>query len=385
MEQLQLNIKWKDIDCGAKPILDNPDDCEIIYEAEKILLTDEKITCLVVRFDGQILKNSGGCLYVNGYPIPLSGIVSMEIKAPTQLAFTLKVPAQSALRIDNIEAYCKYEMQSLYFECDNESDVLVVCPDYPSTDNLYLCAFVHSRVREYINQGLKVQVAVIGSNWYEKQYVFENVSVYCGHYKALKYLLSKKQYKVIVTHFVDTPLFQIYDGYITNEHLIFICHGPETTFRHLNNVCRPYFTAPIKHEDISEDFDVKESYIRKYSQKDNVDWVFVSKWFYEFSRKCCECDFKHYLIINNLIDESIFPYRRKTAEDRKKIIILRKFDNISVHAIDQCVYTVLELSRRPFFKDLNISFYGDGSYWKELIGPLEQFDNVNIHKTFGLS
>ena len=122
----------------------------------------------------------------------------------------------------------------------NEADVLVVTPAYPSEKNLYLCAFVHSRVKEYINLGLKVQVASIsGSNNHKEIYIHDDVPVINGNYKDLRELLSKKKYKVIVTHFVDENLYPIYNEFIGNEKLIFICHGPETVFRYLNFIVYP--------------------------------------------------------------------------------------------------------------------------------------------------
>lgn len=354
----------------------------LVLHANPIMINKPECKYLVTRFLGENLKNSGGCLYVNGHPIPLDGETLMELAPPVPLNFELRIPAQSAVRIDKIEVYCEEEAQGLTEKCSADADVLVVCPDYPSTHNLYLCAFVESRVRAYISQGLKVQVAAIGERWYEQLYRFGEGSVYSGNYFGLKQLLSRKQYKVIVTHFVDVPLMQIYDGYITNEQMIFICHGPETSYKRLNNVCRPYFTAPLAHEDQNPEFDERDRYVQRYAQKDNVEWVFVSDWFRTFSEACCGCTFKHSRVINNLIDKKIFPYHKKTAEDRKKILILRKFDNISVHAIDESVFTILELSRRPFFKELTFEVYGDGIYWAELTAPLRQFDNVHIHRTF---
>ena len=375
-----LTLNWKE-DLLNKAIT-NSKDTEVLYYAEEFLLEEESKGYLVVEFSGEILEYAGGCMYVNDYAIPLNSTVSLPINPPISLKFKIKVPARSALRIDKITVDFQTQERALVEECDHDKDVLVVTPDYPSTDNLYLCAFAHSRVREYVRNGLKVQVAAIGNRWYEYNYDFEGVPVYNGGYHGLKSLLSRKQYKVIITHFVDLPLMQIYDGYTTSEKLIFICHGAETYFRHLYNLCRPYFSAAKPHEDVSVEFDQREQYIQKYAQKENAEWVFVSRWLMEHAEESNHCVFRNKRVINNLIDENRFPYHAKTADDRKKIIILRKFDNISVHAIDQSVFAILELSRRPFFQDLTFEVYGDGSYWKELVAPIQHFPNVHIHKTF---
>lgn len=66
----------------------------------------------------------------------------MELTPPINLQFVLKVPSKSAIRIDGIYAFFDDEAVPLVEQCTEEADVLVVTPDYPSTENLYLCAFV---------------------------------------------------------------------------------------------------------------------------------------------------------------------------------------------------------------------------------------------------
>ena len=74
--------------------------------------------------------------------------------------------------------------------------------------------------------------------------------------------------------------------------------------------------------------------------------------------------FKNSSVINNVINEHRFPYHAKNAEDRKKIIIIRKFDNCMVHSLDLSVRAILELSRKEFFKELSFEIYGDGDFTK---------------------
>ena len=81
-------------------------------------------------------------------------------------------------------------------------------------------------------------------------------------------MLSTRRYKVTVTHFVDENLLSIYDGYTyPSDRMIFICHGPETVYRYLVNVTRPYFTKEIPDYTYSETFELKDFYVRKYAQE----------------------------------------------------------------------------------------------------------------------
>ena len=355
---------------------------KLCYEND-ILIVNEKYKSLQISFVGTNLKNSGGCLYINGHPVTLNGFSNMEITPPINLHITMMIPSDSAIKVTDISLMACEEIKDLTEDCSTSQDVLVITPDYPSTHNLYLCAFAHSRNREYIKAGLNVQVATISpNNWYQSVYELDGVPVFSGRYLDLKKLLSRHQYKVIVVHFVDEKLYPIFDGYIHDERLIFICHGPETTFRFLTNRCRPYFTKELPEIDNSTYFDKKETYAIKYAQKENVDWVFVSEWLRDFSEKMLGTQFKNSHIIYNTINENLFPYAPKTADDRKKILILRKFDNIRVHSIDQIVNAIRDLSRRDFFDDLTFEVYGDGNYYYTLVEPLRGYSNVHLHQTF---
>ena len=292
------------------------DAIEFVYTKD-ISITEKEFQFLQIDFQGKILKNGGACLYINGHPVTMNGTANMDINPPLNLNITLKVPACSAAEICNIGFRLYEETKDLTDDCSQNCDVLVITPDYPSTHNLYVSAFAHSRNQEYIKQGLKVQVAAISPNsWYQTAYSMDSVPVFSGRYIDLKKLLSRHQYKVIVVHFVDENLYPIFDGYIENEQLIFICHGPETTFRFLTNRCRPYFTKELPEIDQNSCFDLKEMYARKYAQKDNVEWVFVSDWLYEFSKKMLNTEFRHWNVIHNTINEELFPYVQIKAEDR---------------------------------------------------------------------
>lgn len=350
---------------------------------ETILIDNKAKKSIEITFDGKNIRNGGACLYVNNFPVPLNGIANIEITAPVTLNISIIIPSDSAATIEKIKLKLQEKPSDFTEMCNHKADVLVISPDYPSTHNLYLSAFAHSRNLEYIKNDLNIQVAAISSNnWYQTHYEIDGISVFSGRYIDLKKLLSRKQYKVIVVHFVDENLYSIFDGYIQNEKLIFICHGPETSFRYLTNVCRPYFTKELPQIDSDEAFDLREKFVLKYAQKENVEWVFVSKWLEDFSEKILHTHFKNAHCIHNLIHADLFPYNKKCADDRKKILLIRKFDNIRVHSVDQSVMAILELSRRPFFNDLIFEVYGDGNYYDTLVAPLKQFDNIYFHRTF---
>ena len=355
-----------------------------IRAVSSVLLTNEKAKYCKILFKADT-ENAGGYLVINEqHDIPVNSVSVMEIKTPVEIRVKLVVSAESEMRIRELSFEQLEEYEDLVKKCDPSNNVLVVTPSYPSSSNLYLCAFAHSRNREYKAAGVKLQVvSVSSSNWFETLYTIDGVSVYKGTFESIKRLLSTRRYKVTVTHFVDENLLSIYDGYTyPSDRMIFICHGPETVYRYLVNVTRPYFTKEIPDYTYSETFELKDFYIRKYAQKDNVEWIFVSDWLKEFSEVQQGIKFKHSRVINNIISEKLFPYKKKNAEQRKKILVIRKFDNISQHSIDQIVMAILELSERDYFDQLEFEIYGDGVYYDVLTAPIRQFKNIHFHRRF---
>lgn len=350
---------------------------------KRINITDKEVKQLKITFEGSF-KNAGGYLLINeSIKMPFNSTSIMDIEVPTYLDMEIVVPAESSITFTDVGIEYLKEKNTLVDNVSTENDVLVITPNYPSLENLYYCAFVHSRVKEYINNGLKVQVAAISSaNWFQTEYTHEGVPVYRTAYGDLKMLLSRHQYKVIITHFVDENLYPIFDGYVSDEKLIFICHGPETVFRYLVNVTRPYFTKPVPYPTQNEAMDIKEKWVKKFSQRENVEWVFVSDWLKNYSEEQLGITFKNARVINNIINEDLFPYSEKKKEDRCKILVIRKFDNIIQHSLDQVALAILELSRRPCFKDLEFEIYGDGDFYDELVAPIKDMENVHFHRTF---
>ena len=355
-----------------------------VESAKSIRLTDEKAKYCKISFKADT-QNAGGYLLINDqYDIPVNSVSIMEIKTPVELRIKLVVSAESELQVRELSFEQLEEYEDLVERCDASNNVLVVTPNYPSSSNLYLCAFAHSRNQEYKSSGVKLQVASVSAyNWFETLYTIDGISVYKGTYESLKRLLSTRRYTVTVTHFVDEHLFSIYDGYTyPSDQMIFICHGPETVYKYLVNVTRPYFSKEIRDYTYGQAFELKDSYVQKYASKDNVEWVFVSDWLKEFSEAQQGVKFKHSRVINNIISEKQFPYKEKTAEKKKKILVIRKFDNIIQHSIDQIVMAILELSERDFFGELEFEIYGDGEYYDVLTAPIQQFNNVHFHRRF---
>lgn len=372
-----------DIEVSEETLINNSSNKVILACKELFNAVDENNKQFRVVFKGKG-TNSAGYLLINDlFPVPLNSETLMDINVPSIIKISLVVAAESSISIDLIDLFAVND-NDFVAEVETKNDVLVIVPDYPSYVNLYTCAFAHSRNRNYVKNGLNVQVFAVNSSlWYQTKYNFDGVDVIKSNYKDLKKLLNMHLYKTIVVHFVDEKLLQIFDGCVyNNERLLFICHGPETVYRYLVNKTRPYFTLPYKEPIQNDLFDLKDRYVKKYANKQNVYWSFVSEWLKNFSEEQLGLKFKNSCVINNIMDGDLFPYVPKNKEDRKKILVIRKFDNICQHSIDQVVMCILELSRRSIFQNLEFDIYGDGNFYDELVEPLKKFDNVNLIRRF---
>lgn len=357
---------------------------KLVLDAKKTIeLAGKESKYCKILFHGS-MENAGGYISINNiYDIPLNSEMLIPIITPQLINVQLVISAESSLTLDELIIE-EIAVEDSVIDSGRDSDVLVVVPNYPSSVNLYYCAFAHARNIEYKKAGIKFDVASITeSNTFEMHYNIDGISVIAGNYQTLKTVLSTRKYKVIVTHFVDEYLFSVFDGYTyPNNKLIFICHGPETIYRYLLNVTRPYFTKQIPEYQYENLFSLKDKFVKKYAEKDNVEWVFVSQWLKNFSETQQNVTFKHSRVINNIISTERFPYKKKDADKRKKILVIRKFDNIIQHSIDQVVMSILELSEREFFEDLEFDIYGDGKYYDILVEPIRKFRNVHFHRRF---
>lgn len=138
---------------------------------------------LLVKFNGECCNSGGYLILNNNIKLPMNSESSIYVKFPSIISLNLVVAAESEITISNID-FEFYESYDLVDKLDVKNDVLVIVPDYPSYVNLYSCAFAHSRNREYVKAGLKVQVvAVNNSNWFQTMYEINDVSVLKCAYK----------------------------------------------------------------------------------------------------------------------------------------------------------------------------------------------------------
>lgn len=293
-----------------------------------------------------------------------------------------------------VPAKSKFEVTDLYFDEEIEEltnalkshlkgDTLIISPGYPSDSDKYNTAFVHTRVKEYLQSGISVDVLTINCLPGISKYTFEDVDVIRADYAFLRDALGTKKYKNIVIHFFDCNYGNVLDSVDTIDTNIFLfVHGADVLYHSLPEYASPYFGGKLDLSYRSEEFAKRDYYIKKYNNLKNVKWIFVSDFIRTKLEKTLDIKINNYEIIPNYIDNTLFSYKEKNEELQKKIFVLRKFSNDFCYALDIDVRAILTLSRRECFKELEFDIYGSGEMFDTLTAPLKSFDNVHLHNKF---
>ena len=265
-------------------------------------------------------------------------------------------------------------------------NILVLTTGYPSKENPYSCAFVHTRVREYMRRGLDVTVC----HWDprledDSHYEYEGVKVHVCSIKGVRDTIDELgPFSLIVAHFADVPVLNILERESHRSRIVIVLHGGDILgARYFCHAGRPYFEFEEDENLYHEMTLQKREMYRRLSENGSVHWIFVSE-----ALKSAAEDFhgfkfsRNVYVIRNWIDESRFRFRKKTAEHRKKIYFCRRFDNEKVYCVDTVMLAVRRLAEREFFKDLEFHMYGDGGDYDRLVAPVLEFDNVKLHRHF---
>ncbi|MCR8744697.1 glycosyltransferase [Romboutsia lituseburensis] len=274
------------------------------------------------------------------------------------------------------------ESRKNYIE-EGRGDYLILTDNYPSDLEIYKNGFVHRRVKNYIKNGLSVDIFVFNPHEQNNylQYEYDGVIVRRGGKEHLAQLLENSTYKKILVHFLREDMYNVISLFNNIETIVWI-HGAEV---------RPWYRRYFEYEDsvnlkdIILNSDRKMNFIRKLFTKIplNMHLVFVSENLKNEVEKDIgiKIDESKYSIIHNIIDESLFLYNSKTKDQRKKILSIRPYDS-QIYANDLSVKAIFELSKKTYFNELEFCFYGRGKLFEQILNPLRIFDNVKIHETF---
>ncbi len=265
----------------------------------------------------------------------------------------------------------------------SRSRILLLTNHYPSDRDLYRNGFIHSRVRAYRELGgitpdifrLRPEQA---TSWHE----FQNIDCISGSAEQLDFMLAGGQYDHVLVHFLDEAMWQVLSRHIDRIRVTVWVHGAEVQpwWRRAFN-----YATDAEREKAREASDQRLAFWRGLFAPlpANLHFVFVSQYFADevFEDLEVACPPDHYDIIHNPIDDQLFRYHEKPADQRAKILSIRSFASPK-YANDLSVGAILALSRRDFFHRLEFRLVGDGPLFDEVTAPLAGFPNVTCQRGF---
>jgi glycosyltransferase involved in cell wall biosynthesis len=305
-----------------------------------------------------------------------AGISGASASATGQKAAQVAVDGLQA-RISGLEA----EMRALKLAMSRPSAagrLLLVTPFYPGNAKDFGGEFIHSRVKVYQDCGIDIHVfEVSGKSATFTEGVHDGVMVYRGGVGALDAFLQDRNgwHASCLIHFVQSEMMPVLLKHFDENKLVIWVHGYEARdYRRLIfNFTAEYLE---KNQHILEAVTVQRmDLLRVLLPNPAITKVFVSN----FCRDVAETDSgaktENYHIIHNVIDEEVFQYRRKTASDRYKLLLIRAFTARN-YANDIAIDALRLISTDPVFKRLEVHVQGFGPMFKELTAPLLEFPNI---------
>ncbi|WP_312654127.1 glycosyltransferase family 4 protein [Proteiniclasticum sp.] len=276
---------------------------------------------------------------------------------------------------------------------EENNEILVITPGYPSKDNPYNNSFVHQRVLGYLEEGIHVEVFSVPGSPYKKnmdkpsvkQYEIDGVPVSEGTHGNLEDHLKKKRYSKILVHFAWKGIMEVVLEHTGDTPLIIWVHGVEALSwkRRLFNLT----SSPkeiIKFIGYIPLNKIQLRFVGRLIEKQNdrdMTFVFVSHWMKEILEEDTgvRSTIKKYRVIPNVINDKLFNYEEKDENLRYHIFNVRPYHS-KKYANDLMVDTIIKLKTYKDFEKLRFNLYGDGRLFDDTVKPILGLTNVNIHK-----
>lgn len=245
--------------------------------------------------------------------------------------------------------------------------ILVLVKDYPTADQVG-AMFVHTRCKQYVQQGVNVCV-VSASN--EENYVYDGIPVYTSNYYTEN--LRSEHFDLLVSHAphvdFDVPFLERFSSDF--DHIVFVFHGQEVLFkRFVYSAPYPYMRKKFLNTLREDYYDIcKLRKIRSFFRNIKVksEFVFVSNWMHdEFVRWIGyepKKEAKSHVIYNCIGKEfETNSYDCNTVKQYDFIAIRSNFDGSKY-----CVDIICELAL--LYPQYTFLLIGRGNYFKHNIKP----------------
>lgn len=267
----------------------------------------------------------------------------------------------------------------------SQPKIVLLTNAYPSPQDKYKNAFVHTRVKKYIENNLNIAVVVFTNNT-EKiiKYTYENIYVTRIPRKLVGQFLEESRCHTVLVHFFHHELFSALDTNVTIKRAIIWIHGyeAESWYRRWFNLYNDMTQLRHAIDDNGYNYQQQKSFKAMLNNPKKYYFVNVSDWFFRsiFSVDMRLDNVRSYIIPNPINN---FQYVKCNAnpDQRFRVLSLRPFNSYK-YANDVSVNAIADLSKYEIFNKFNFTIAGDGPDFYNLLYPLRKFKNVKIIRGF---
>ncbi|WP_298713202.1 glycosyltransferase family 4 protein [uncultured Micrococcus sp.] len=259
---------------------------------------------------------------------------------------------------------------------------LVLVNEYPRTGAEYGNGFVHRRVKYYLDAGVRVHVAVVGSAMEPGAEVYDGVPVLRGRGAEAAELLRTQPYASVSCHFLNKEIWDQVAEAMEGHRLFAFMHGFESRrwVRTIRNYRSP---EPLSNG-------IKDSLIRQRFWREVLAhphgperFLFVSRWWRQGAQDDLELVFpgQRTSVVHNVIDTDLFRYVEKDPEQRFRILWIRSAANLN-YAPDLAVAALSRLRETPWWDRVTVRIIGDGKHFSLFEETFASDANVTVERRF---
>jgi glycosyltransferase involved in cell wall biosynthesis len=261
---------------------------------------------------------------------------------------------------------------------------LVISKQYPDYTDLYRYGFLHSRLRAYRADGVMTDLFRFSLDDQHAYREFENIDLLSGDLELLQTCIATGGYDHVLVHLLDNKMWSVLERHLDNLRVTVWVHGAEIQAWQR----RAYEFEGMSDEEVARKKKLSDQRAQFWkgilsNPHRNLHLVFVSNYLAQESLGDLGIDPAtiSYSVINNFVDGNLFSYQPKTLDMRKKILSVRPYTS-RTYANDLTVQAILELSRKPYFDDLEFRLVGTGELFDATTAPVAGFRNVTLEKRF---
>ncbi|MGN1270504.1 MAG: glycosyltransferase family 4 protein [Clostridia bacterium] len=264
--------------------------------------------------------------------------------------------------------------------------ILTVVNGYVSKKNMYTNGFVHAREKEYLRNGIDTMVYNLYTKNTPEDYEIEGVTVKVGNIKRLvKMVNNNPEITCVCFHFLTPGMIKALKKFKNRVNVVVFVHGNEALWWYQRIFPDRFngFIRTIKFIKYLIINTISMMYIRKnINSIDNMNIVCVSEWMKKQAVRNWKIKTKvNVHIIPNVVNENIFPFIKKTSDQKFNFLMIRQFVS-GKYALDIAMEIIKKLEEYPESNMFKFTIVGDGWLHEKYTKQIRDFKNVIFYKGF---